>query len=169
MATASATSKHKDQPDEAAEEAAKLVWLIMLDGSRVQGSLPLLKDIQLPVSKTKSHTIRWLWAVGYTVQQISNGLGIKYQMVRNIAYSEPKRAAREDLGSLDVRLKPTLTNLELLGGAVDLDSDIGLEIMVGEALDGALEASLMAGRKARVKAAAKIKRESGIDPLDEAD
>ena len=139
--------KHKDQE----EDIPKLVWIIMPDGSRVQGSLPLLKDIVIPPAKTKSHTIRWLWAVGYTVQQISNGIGIKYQMVRNIAYSEPKRAAREDLGSLDIRLKKE----------VDLDDE---DFIIQTAIDGALEASLMAGRKARAKKAAQIKMQAGYDP-----
>ena len=141
------THKHKDQE----EPEVKLVWIVMPDGSRVQGSLPLLKDIQLPPSKTKSHTIRWLWAVGFSVQEISNGLGIKYQMVRNIAYSEPKRAAREDLGSLDIRLKK----------AADLDDE---DFMIQQAMDGALEASLMVGRKERAKKAAQIKMSRGYDP-----
>jgi hypothetical protein len=95
-------------------------------------SLPPISDIVIPSFQTKSGTIRWLFGCGYAVKDISNYLGIKYQMVRNIVTNLPKRAAREDMAPLVIELKPEPDLLDA-------------------ALDGALDASLMAGRKERNK------------------
>lgn len=68
--------------------------------------LPPIYRIKLPVTKTQSCLIRWLFAMGYKVKDISNGLNIRYQQVRNIVTTEPKRAAREDLPPLTIELAP---------------------------------------------------------------
>lgn len=66
--------------------------------------LPPIHRIKLPETKTQSCLIRWLFGVGYKVKDISNGLNIRYQQVRNIVTTEPKRAAREDLPPLTIEL-----------------------------------------------------------------
>lgn len=66
--------------------------------------LPPLHRIVIPETKTQSAKIRWLFGVGYQVKDISSGLGIRYQQVRNIITTEPKRAAREDLPELKIQL-----------------------------------------------------------------
>lgn len=95
-----------------------------------EGGLPPITDIVLPTTTTKSALIRWLYRVGYEPKEIYVFLGIKYQMVRNIITTTPKRAAREDLPPLIIEYKEQ-------GDVID------------DALDGALDESLMAGRRER--------------------
>lgn len=89
-----------------------------------------IESIEIPKTTTKSARIRWLRAMGYTVAEISNFLGIRYQMVRNIATSTPKRMAREDLPPLEVVFKPEVDDVQII-------------------MDTELEASLKAERKRR--------------------
>lgn len=116
------------------------------DGEIYEGSLPPIEMIQIPVTEggTKSVRIRWLKALGYTVNEISKGLMIKYQMVRNITTNQPKRAAREDLPPLIVQYKPEADELQ-------------------DALDGALEKSLLQGRQERLR---QNKEERDLDRLE---
>ena len=77
-------------------------------GTNDQTSKPVLPDIRtiaLPTTATKSALIRWLHEMGYSILEIHHGLGFKYQMVRNIVTTIPKRAARETL-SLETPLRP---------------------------------------------------------------
>lgn len=122
-----ATSAAKDA------QAPRIVQVQQADGTIVAGQLPPMSDIYKPPTLTKSALIRWLNKLGYTVGEIHKGLGIKYQMVRNITTTIPKRAAREDLPALVITYLPEKDFLEA-------------------ALDGALEASLLAERKERQKA-----------------
>lgn len=102
-------------------------------------SLPPISDIVVPKTATKSAMIRWLVAMGYSVLDIHHWSGIQYQMVRNIAKSTPKRAAREDLPPLVLEYRQ--------------DGDL-----IDAAIDGALEASLLAERRARKKEEAAARR-----------
>ncbi len=131
----------------AEEKKDRTVMVMGADGILQEILLPPLNMIIIPSTTTKSATIRWLHGLGYSVNEIHKGLGLKYQMVRNIVTTIPKRAAREDLPAPYVEYKP--------------ESD---ELM--DALDGALEASLMEGRKARViaqKKQAAEDRAAGIE------
>lgn len=94
--------------------------------------LPPLELLVIPATTTKSARIRWLIAMGYKVAEISNHLGIKYQMVRNIATTEPKRAAREDLPPLVVVMREPVDDVQAIA-------------------DAELEQSLKKGRKDRQK------------------
>lgn len=85
----------RDEEDQQAEEQ-----VVGRDGKY----LPPIHRIQLPQTKTQSALIRWLWIVGYQVKDISRGLNVRYQQVRNIITTEPKRAAREDMPPLEVCL-----------------------------------------------------------------
>lgn len=104
--------------------------------------LPPIEQIVIPKTQTKSAKIRWLIAMGYKVAEISNYFGWRYQMVRNIATSEPKRAAREDLPPLVVEYHPEIDDVQAI-------------------MDKALEDSLKAERKAQVAQAAKAKSDEG--------
>lgn len=85
--------------------------------SREEGKyLPPIHRIKLPETKTQSALIRWLHSVGYQVKDISKGLNIRYQQVRNIITTEPKRAAREDLPGLTVELAPLEDVVDMLLG-----------------------------------------------------
>lgn len=66
--------------------------------------LPPLHRLKMPETKVLSTKIRWLHALNYQVKDISKGLGLRYQMVRNIITTIPKRAAREDLPPLVIEL-----------------------------------------------------------------
>lgn len=130
-----------------AEEKKDRTVMVMDDGVLKEILLPPLNMIVIPDTTTKSATIRWLHGLGYSVNEIHKGLGLKYQMVRNIVTTIPKRAAREDLPPPYVEYKPESDELQ-------------------DALDGALEASLMEGRKARViaqKKQAAEDRAAGIE------
>lgn len=110
----------------------RLALVVQEDGSEAMMDLPLITAIEMPATLTKSARIRWLHTLGYTVAEIYGFLGCKYQMVRNIVTTVPKRAAREDLPPLKVRYR-----------------EVNDEIQ--DALDGALEASLLVDRKDRKK------------------
>ena len=117
--------------------------------AKVEG-LPPITSIVVPPG-IKSTRIRWLRALGYEVKEIAAFLQIRYQQVRNVTTNAPKRAAREDMPPLVIVYKEEPDLMEA-------------------ALDGALDASLLANRKDR-KAAEKAERRAlyqmGLDTQDE--
>lgn len=135
-----------DEEFEAGDESDNIrkVKVRLEDGSIVIQPLPPITSIVIPKTATKSATIRWLGALGYQVKEIYPFLGVKYQMVRNILTNIPKRAAREDTPDVIIEYKP--------------EKD-----MLDEAMDGALEQSLMAGRKDRKKAQREELRAQGLE------
>jgi hypothetical protein len=72
--------------------------------SREGKYLPPIHRIKMPVTRTQTARIRWLYELGYKVKDISNGLNVRYQQVRNMVTTIPKRAAREDLPELKIEL-----------------------------------------------------------------
>lgn len=68
--------------------------------------LPPLHRIKMPETKTASAKIRWLNRQGYRTKDIAKGLNIRYQQVRNIITTQPKRAMREDLPPDGIELAP---------------------------------------------------------------
>lgn len=112
--------------------------------NRHGGYLPPLHRIKIPDTTTASARIRWLWEVGYEVKEISKGLGIRYQQVRNIITTQPKRAAREDLPPLDL---------------VMLD----MEDVVDTLLGGELERTFQQDRQQQAKAV-KAKAAKSVKP-----
>jgi hypothetical protein len=120
-------------PKEVHQDNGRKVKVRGPDGEVYERLLPPITQIVIPHTTTKSATIRWLGRLGYSVKEIYPFLGVKYQMVRNILTTEPKRAAREDTPDLIVEYKP--------------ETDV-----INDAMDGALEASLMEGRRERLKA-----------------
>lgn len=135
-----------DERDEDGEVQDKFpkVKVLLEDGSVVTQPLPPISQIVIPKTKTQSNTIRWLAALGYEVKDISAQLGTRYQQVRNIVTTIPKRAAREDLPELIVEYKPEADPLD-------------------DAMDGALEASLLEHRKARQKDNREMRRSQGLE------
>lgn len=92
------------------------------DGKKETRYLPPIYRLQMPETRTKSALIRWLWELGYDVKTISKGLDIRYQQVRNIITTEPKRAAREDLPPLSYELIEVEDVVDmLLGEALEQD------------------------------------------------
>lgn len=84
--------------------------------------LPPIYRIKLPETRTKSALIRWLWELGYSVKAISGSLGIRYQQVRNVVTTEPKRATREDMPELVIELADDTDVVDmLLGEALEAD------------------------------------------------
>jgi len=58
----------------------------------------------MPETKTQTAKVRWLHELGYEIKDISKGLGVRYQQVRNMVLTQPKRAAREDMPPLKIEL-----------------------------------------------------------------
>lgn len=91
-------------------------------------SLPPLKMCKMPEGvRTWSARVRWALAMGWEVKEIANTWGLRYQMVRNVKVTEPKRAAREDMPPL---------KWELLNPVDDVQA----------IMDAELDRSLAAGR-----------------------
>jgi hypothetical protein len=109
-----------------------------LDG----GYLPPIHRLKMPKTKTQTATIRWLYALGYEVKEISNGLNVRYQQVRNMVMTIPKRAAREDLPPLVVELGEMEDIVETLLG-------VELERTFEEARKSKRREGFQAQRKAR--------------------
>lgn len=78
--------------------------------------LPPIHRIRLPETKTQSALIRWLFRQGYAVKDIHKSLGIRYQQVRNIVTTVPKRAMREDLPPDGIELSEPEDILDTLLG-----------------------------------------------------
>lgn len=135
-----------DERDEEGEvkDKTRKVKVRLEDGSIVVQPLPPITSIVIPATKTKSATIRWLVAVGYQVKEIYPFLGVKYQMVRNISTNVPKRAAREDTPEEIIEYKPPNDELQ-------------------DALDGALDQSMMASRAARKKDLKEQRQAEGLE------
>lgn len=93
-------------------------------------ALPPIESIVPPKTTTKTALIRWYKELGYTVAEISRYLNVRYQQVRNVTTNLPKRAAREDMPELVIVHRDTPDIIEA-------------------AIDGALDASLLAERKSR--------------------
>ena len=80
-----------------------------------RGLPPIHRIAMPPEMQITSTKIRWLSAIGYVPREIAPYLGVRYQKVRNVLSNPPKRAAREDLPPLVVKvLAITEDNLELM-------------------------------------------------------
>lgn len=121
--------------DDAEDEGPKLVPVRLADGTVVRQPLPPIDQIIIPSTKTKSALIRWLWVMGYPIKEIYSFLGVKYQMVRNIVTTIPKRSTREDSPPLEVMWRPEPEEFDPIGLAMDME----------------LEESIKAERKQRFK------------------
>lgn len=116
--------------------------LVVLDQSKesasrsdaAEPSLPPITHIKPPTMRHLSTKIRWYLGLGYTVKEVSNLLGVRYQQVRNVAVQEPKRAAREDVPPYVIEL-------------YDVEDD--LEAMEHHALEQQMAAQREQDRKAR--------------------
>lgn len=129
--------------EEAGDKHPK-VKIRLPSGEVVVQPLPPINKIRIPNTNTKSATIRWLAELGYEVKDISNHLGLRYQMVRNIKTTIPKRAAREDLPEQVVEYLPETDEIQ-------------------DALDGALEAGMLEARRERKAAAKEERRQQGLE------
>lgn len=77
-------------------------------------SLPPIGHIKPPEMKHTSTKIRWYCGLGYTIKEVSNFLGVRYQQVRNVASTSPKRAAREDVPPYKIELWELDDDLEAM-------------------------------------------------------
>lgn len=107
-----------------------------LDGNRY---LPPIHRLKIPATTTQTARIRWLFELGYEIKEISRGLGVRYQQVRNMVTTIPKRAAREDLPPLTVEL---------------LEMDDVVDSLLGEELERTFQTDRKQKRRDHYKAAA---------------
>lgn len=114
------------------------------------GYLPPIIRIKIPKTQTQSALIRWLAGVGYQTKDIAKFLDKRYQQVRNILVTQPKRAAREDLPELVIELAD-------MPDAVDMLLDMGLERTFAEERQG---------KKKRMRDAQRRADEAGNEDLD---
>lgn len=77
-------------------------------------NLPPIHRLKAPEMEHMSTRIRWYHALGYTVGEIHKFLGVRYQQVRNIVTTTPKRAAREDVPALVIQLWEVDDDLEAM-------------------------------------------------------
>lgn len=105
------------------------------------GWLPPLHRLKLPKLRTQTALVRWLFELGYEIKDIHKGLNIRYQQVRNMVKTIPKRAAREDLPPLIIEL---------------LEMEDVADMLLGEAM----ERDFASARKAELKAS----RQKARDP-----
>lgn len=75
-------------------------------GGQPAKALPPIGHVVEPAMHHMSTRIRWYYALGYSVKEIAGKTGARYQQVRNVVTTEPKRAAREDLPDLTFELAP---------------------------------------------------------------
>lgn len=77
-------------------------------------ALPPIHRIKEPPMLYMSTRIRWYTDLGYTVAEIYKYLGVRYQQVRNVLGTAPKRAAREDIPPLVIELYDLETDIEAM-------------------------------------------------------
>lgn len=77
--------------------------------------LPPIHRIREPKMQHASTRIRWYLALGYTPLEISKGLGIRYQQVRNVRDQQPKRATREDIPDTHYETWPIDDDVDAMG------------------------------------------------------
>lgn len=111
-------------------------------------SLPDIGQIKMPEMKVVSTKIRWLSALGYSKSDIQKFLNVRYQQVRNVLTTIPKRAAREDLPPLVIELMDPIDDIQAI-------------------MDTALEQSLGEGRRARKKADSMTSAVEPVEPVEE--
>lgn len=102
-------------------------------------NLPPIHRIVQPKMQHTSTKIRWYLGLGYEVGEVARFLGVRYQQVRNVGTTDPKRAAREDVPPYELVLEPLPDDIESI-------------------MDAELERSLMAGRTEEAKAKAKRRK-----------
>lgn len=117
--------------------------------------LPPIHRVREPKMHHMSTRIRWYKGLGYEVKEIASYLGVRYQQVRNVVTTEPKRAAREDLPAFVIEL-------------LDLETD--LEAMEAQALTVEMAAQRAQDRQAK-KATNRARRalRTAGDPLEGAE
>lgn len=118
-ATTSATSR----PRKVIEPTVKAANSTPPDPSK----LPPIERVIQPKMQHTSTKIRWYLGLGYEVGEIARFMGVRYQQVRNVGVTDPKRAAREDVPPYEIKLHPLPDDIESI-------------------MDAELERSLLAGR-----------------------
>ena len=86
----------------------------MSDETQPERALPPIHRIREPAMHHMSTRIRWFKALGYEVKEIAAFLGVRYQQVRNVVTTQPKRMAREDLPALTIEVLELETDLEAM-------------------------------------------------------
>lgn len=94
----------------------------MADQDQKERALPPIHRIKEPQMLYMSTRIRWFYALGYTVGEIHNHLGLRYQQVRNVVTTQPKRASREDVPALDIEVFDVETDLEAMEAQALVDN-----------------------------------------------
>lgn len=95
--------------------------------------LPPIERIVQPRMQHTSTKIRWYLGLGYEVGEVARFMGVRYQQVRNVGVTDPKRAAREDVPPYEIELHPLPDDIDSI-------------------MDAELERSLLAGRLEEKKA-----------------
>lgn len=117
-------------------------------------SLPPIAHIKPPAMQHTSTKIRWYLGLGYTVKEVSSFLGVRYQQVRNVGITAPKRAAREDVPPYIIEVW-------------EVDDD--LEAMEAHALEQQMAAQREEDRKAGAAARRRGLQRKDLERLDGSD
>ena len=133
----------------------------MTDEPKVERTLPPIHRVKEPHMEHMSTRIRWFAGLGYTVGEIQKFLGLRYQQVRNVVTTIPKRAAREDLPALVLELHELDDDLEAMDKHAMM---IEMQAQRGERLKGT-QAGASFARRVREDAEAQY----GNPDLDDED
>jgi hypothetical protein len=85
-------------------------------------NLPPIHRVKEPKMVHTSTRIRWFAALGYEKGEIHRHLGVRYQQVRNVLTTSPKRMAREDLPPLKFEVFDVETDLEAMEAQALVDN-----------------------------------------------
>ena len=130
-------------PREVLDDTEDIEWVKAGTAADEKGlNLPPIHHIKQHKMQHMSTKIRWFCGLGYTVKEVSSFLGVRYQQVRNVATTTPKRAAREDVPPFIIE-------------TFDVEDD--LEAMEAHALEVEMAAQREQDRKARKDARRKPK------------
>jgi len=108
--------------------------------------LPPLVHVKQPDARTWSAKIRWALEMGWSVKEVAAGWGLRYQMVRNVKVTEPKRAAREDIPPLEYELLDPVNDVQAI-------------------MDAELDRSLAAGRAKKKVPKGTVQADEALDRL----
>lgn len=105
----------------------------MADEESAARVLPPIHRVKMPHVKQRATLIRWYAALGYPTKEIATHLQVRYQQVRNVLVTQPKRAAREDMPPLTIETYDLVDDIQAI---MDAELDRSLAGIRADRLSG---------------------------------
>lgn len=90
--------------------------------------LPPIHRVKQPKVANRATLIRWFHALGYPTKEIAAQLQVRYQQVRNVIVTTPKRAAREDMPPLELETWDLADDIQAI-----MDAELDRSLAAGRA------------------------------------